>query len=75
MSDQIEKFASQAEKEVLAELKKIAKEEGRQFFSVLNEAMKDYIAIKRGLKPNQKAMDCFQESMLDFDELYEELAK
>ena len=39
-----EKFSSQAAPEVLAALRQIAENQGRQFQAVLDEALRDYIA-------------------------------
>lgn len=75
MSDRVEKFASQADATVLAALRAMAKEEGKQFYVVLEEAMKDYIQNKKGQKPRAHVMDALRESLLDFDDLYKELAK
>ncbi len=46
-----QKFSSQASPQVLAELRKIAATEGRQFQSVLDEALREYIARKETGRP------------------------
>lgn len=75
MSNQIEKFASQANREVLAAMRQLAKEEGRQFYAVLEEAMRDYLDCKNSIKPRRHVMDALGESIIDFDVLYKDLAK
>ena len=47
MVAQREKFSSQASPEVLAEMRAIARREGRQLQAVLEEAMIDYIETKK----------------------------
>lgn len=69
------KFSSQADPAVLESLKDIAKLEGRQFQHVLDEAMKDYIKKKKADKPRKNVMKAFEESMKEFEYLYEQLAK
>jgi protein-disulfide isomerase-like protein with CxxC motif len=70
-----EKFSSQAAPEVLAELRRIAAAEGRQFQAVLDEAMRDYIDRHQQARPRRHVMAAFAESVQEFDELYRELAK
>ena len=43
MVAQREKFSSQASPELLAEVRKIAKDDGRHFQAVLEDALRDYI--------------------------------
>ena len=70
-----EKFASQADPHVLAAMKKIAADEGRQLQSVLDEAMRDYIEKKKGLKPRASVMAAFQQSLSKNETLYKKLAE
>lgn len=70
-----EKFASQADPQILTELRRIAEEEGRQFQALLDEALRDFIEKKKGNKPRPKVLMALQDSMRDFDDLYKELAK
>ena len=70
-----QKFSSQASPQVLAELRKIAAKEGRQFQSVLDEALRDYIARKETGRPRRDVMEAFARSVDEFDALYRELAK
>lgn len=71
----LEKFSSQAAPEVLAALKKIADDQGRQFQAVLDEAMRDYIDRHQTSFPRRHVMAAFAESLEEFDDLYRELAK
>lgn len=70
-----EKFSSQAAPEVLATLRQIAASEGRQFQSVLDEALRDYIDRHQKERPRRHVMTSFASSLDEFDSLYRELAK
>ncbi len=70
-----QKFATQADPEVLASLREIAAVEGRQLQAVLDEAMRDYIEKKRSGKPRPHVLSALGHSLGDFDELYKLLAK
>ena len=69
-----EKFSSQAAPEVLAALRQIAEAEGRQFQSILDEALRDYIDRRQRERPRH-VMSAFAASLDEFDALYRELAK
>jgi predicted transcriptional regulator len=71
----LRKFSSQAEPEVLEGLQQIAEQEGRQFQSILGEAMRDYLARKRQQAPRRNVLEAFQQSLQERDELYRSLAK
>jgi hypothetical protein len=68
-------FSSQASPKVLAELRKIAATEGRQLQSVLDEALRDYIARKETGRPRRHVIEAFALSVDEFDALYRELAQ
>lgn len=70
-----EKFSSQASPEVLAALRKIAESEGRQFQSVLDDALRAYIERQQNVRPRRHVMAAFASSLDEFDSLYRELAK
>ncbi|MFN4266074.1 MAG: hypothetical protein ACK4F8_10060 [Aquabacterium sp.] len=70
-----EKFSSQAAPDVLAALRQIAEEQGRQFQSVLDEALRDYIDRQQKERPRRHVMASFANSLDEFDSLYRELAK
>ena len=69
------KFSSQAAPEVLQALRNIAKTQGRQFQSVLDEALRDYIDRQQKDSPRRHVVDALASSLDEFDELYRELAK
>ena len=70
-----EKFSSQAAPEVLAALRQIAENQGRQFQAVLDEALRDYIDRQQKERPRRHVMASFAYSLEEFDSLYRELAK
>jgi len=70
-----EKFSSQAAPEVLAALRHLAESQGRQFQSVLDEAMRDYLDRQQTERPRRHVMASFASSLNEFDSLYRELAK
>ncbi len=69
------KFASQADPQVLDELKDIARKEGRQFQSVIDEALRDYIEKKQTGRARKHVIAAYEESLSRFGKLYTELAK
>jgi hypothetical protein len=70
-----EKFSSQAAPEVLAALRQIAESEGRQFQSVLDEALREYIDRRQSRHPRRHVLGAFASSLDEFDPLYRELAR
>ena len=69
------KFATQADPEVLAALRKIAGDEGRQLQALVDEALRDYIEQKQGNAPRKRVMQALADSMAPYDSLYRELSK
>jgi len=69
------KFATQADPDVLAALRKIAGQEGRQLQTLVDEALRDYIEQKQGNAPRRRVMQALHESLTQYDSLYRELAK
>ena len=69
------KFATQADPEVLATLRKIAGDEGRQLQALVDEALREYIDQKLGNTPRRRVMEAMYDSMSQYDALYRELAK
>ncbi len=70
-----EKFSSQASPEVLLEMRRIAEDQGRQFQSVLDDAMRDYVDRQRTDRPRRHILSALSESIAEYDRLYQELAK
>ena len=70
-----EKFSSQAAPDVLAALRQIAESQGRQFQSVLDDALRDYIDRQQKERPRRHVKVSFASGLEEFDSLYRELAK
>ena len=51
-----QKYASQADPELLTAMKQVAKEEGRQFQAVMEDAMRDYLERRNNASPRERVM-------------------
>lgn len=71
----LQKFSSQARPELLEEVRAIAAEEGRQFQAVLDEALADWVARKKGDVPRPEVIAHLKASMARHRDLYSKLAK
>jgi hypothetical protein len=71
----LRKFSSQGDPEVLKGLQEIATREGRQFQSVLGDAMREYLARKHQQTPRRNVLEAFHETLKEREELYRSLAK
>ena len=63
MVAQREKFSSQASPELLAEVRKIARDDGRHFQSVLEDALRDYIEGREQQKVRPEVMAHYRASV------------
>ncbi|MDP3553025.1 hypothetical protein [Methylocystis sp.] len=70
-----EKFATQVDKDLLAEIRKIAKDEGRQLQSVIEDALRAHVEERSKAKPRRHVMDAYRSSLPRYGGLYEKLAK
>ena len=75
MAVQREKFSSQLDKALLDRARKVAEREGLQFQSLLEAALRDYLDGLEGEKPRRVVVDALADSIKEFDDLYQELAK
>lgn len=75
MTSAKQKFSSQASTPLLKALRKLAKEEGRQLHSLIDEAFQDLIEKRRGSHPRKEVMAAYEKSLEEFDSLYRRLAK
>ena len=69
------KFSSQLDPGILAAAQAAAKTEGRQFQSILEDALVQYLERTQGSRPRTHVLENFGMSILEFDHLYQELAK
>ena len=72
---QREKFSSQASPELLAAVRDIARQEGRHFQAVLEDALREYLENRGRNKPRPSVMAHFQASVERNRRLGELLAK
>jgi hypothetical protein len=70
-----EKFSSQADPKVLAKVRQVAEKEGRQFQSILEDALTEYLERHKTERPRAHVLESLGVSMREFDELYKNLAK
>ncbi|CAN2532128.1 hypothetical protein EDE12_10853 [Methylosinus sp. sav-2] len=70
-----EKFATQVDRDMLAAIRKIAKEEGRQLQSIVEEALGAYVEKHDKARPRAHVMSAYESSLERFGSLYEKLAK
>jgi len=70
-----QKFATQADAKVLAQIREIASKEGKQLQAVVDEALRDYVEKKKNGVPRPQVLTAFGESLAEYDALYKELAK
>lgn len=75
MQQDLQKFSSQANPAILAEMKEIAEKDKKMFQYVLEEAMEEYIARRNGKRPNPVFMAHLEATMDKYDELLHLLAK
>ena len=75
MTTKREKFSSQADEELLAAVRNLAQSQGRQFQSILEEALSEYLERHQNQRPRAHVMEAFGLSMEEFDDLYQKLAQ
>lgn len=75
MSTEMQKFATQADASVLAEIRDIASKEGKQLQTIVDEALRDLIEKRKSGNVRPKVMAAFGESLAKYEVLYQKLAK
>ena len=70
-----QKYASQADTELLTVMRQLAHKEGRQFQTVMEEAMREYIERRKNASPREHVMAHFRASVEKNRRLGELLAK
>ena len=70
-----EKFSSQASPDLLADMRKVARDEGRHFQSVLEDAMREYLDNRTQQNVRPEVMAHFYASLERNRRLYELLAQ
>lgn len=75
MTMQREKFSSQADPEILAAARALAEKQGRQFQSLIEDALEQYLERNQNVRPRAHIMEALGLSMSEFDDLYQKLAQ
>ena len=75
MAQTREKFATQVSTPVLAEVRALAKKEGRQVQSLVDEALIDLLDKHKHARPRSHVMAAYQASHQQFGPLYKKLAE
>ena len=76
MASQVrEKFATQVNSEILAEVRNLAQSEGRQLQALVDEAFADLIEKRKQTRPRAHVMAAYQASHERFGSLYKKLAE
>jgi hypothetical protein len=70
-----EKFATQVNAEILATLRALAQQEGRQLQALVDEALADLIEKRRQGRPRAHVMAAYQASHGKYAQLYKKLAE
>ena len=75
MSLQREKFSTQMDAKLLSDLRRVAKQEGRQLQSLIEEAVERLLVEKDKLRPNADVVSKAQAAMDKYSDALEYLAK
>lgn len=75
MSTSNVKFATQVDDELLASVKALAKQEGRQIQSLVNEAFADLIDKRKNMTARPHVMSAYMSSHKTYASVYKKLAK
>jgi hypothetical protein len=70
-----EKFSTQADAALLAEMRALARADGRHLQALVEEAFADYIEARRGARARPAVMEHLKASMARNRSLYEKLAR
>jgi hypothetical protein len=70
-----EKFATQVDPVVLEQVRRLAREEGRQLQALIDEALRDLVDKRLKSRPRAHVMQAYLSTMPEYDSLYERLAK
>lgn len=70
-----EKFATQVDAELLGQVRKLAKSEGRQIQALIDEALADLVEKHKQSRPRSHVIAAYQGSHNRYASLYEKLAK
>lgn len=75
MAEPREKFATQVDPQLLASVRSLAQQEGRQLQALVEEALADLIEKRRQARPRAHVMAAYQGSLEKYAALYQKLAR
>jgi hypothetical protein len=75
MAESREKFATQVDPTILATVRSLAQQEGRQLQALIEEALADLIEKRKQARPRPSVMAAYQASHEHYGELYRKLAR
>ncbi len=75
MAEAREKFATQVDPKILADIRHLAKQEGRQLQALVAEALVDLIEKRKNTQPRASVMAAYGASHARYAVLYQKLAK
>ncbi|MEN0652482.1 MULTISPECIES: hypothetical protein [Hyphobacterium] len=75
MNKTLEKFATQLDSALLADLRGLAKAEGRQIQSLVEEAVSKLIAERRDQQPRKEVMDAYERARTRYASVFKKLAE
>jgi hypothetical protein len=75
MAKSKEKFSAQADPKLLKTVRAMAKTEGRQLHSLIDEALADLIEKRKHGSVRAKVISHYEASLKEYGSLYERLAK
>jgi hypothetical protein len=70
-----EKFATQVDSEVLAAVRRLAEQEGRQIQALVDEALGDLVEKRRNGRPRSHVMAAYLAGHEKYSALYKKLAE
>ena len=70
-----EKFATQVDQSILAELRDLAAKEGRQLQALVDEALSDLLEKRKQTKPRPRVIEAYLTSHEKYASLYKKLAE
>lgn len=75
MTIQREKFATQMDPALLAELRVLAHSEGRQIQSLLEEAVQGFLRDRQKGNVRERVMELHEDAMTKYDAVFKKLAE
>ncbi len=75
MPEPREKFATQVDPQLLASVRSLAQQEGRQLQALVEEALADLIEKRKNARPRAHVMAAYQGSHEKYAALYQKLAR